>query len=271
MEMILVDWTRMGRTYCIAGLVSEGQGWRTVRPMPVASRGGAGRPRLWGVVDALLAGPPKPRPSQPPANIGWSSGQLGMLQRWDIVELVGPKQAEAEPPHVEDIWVQALYTTGKSVPLESRATILRETCVHEFKPYFGVPLEQTHTSAFLRPGTGERSLVTVIAPSYDLHFEASRREGADEADVRVRLKLPGVGVKLLPVKDHYLLCQAERAAGLDPAQLAKALRQAVDEMGNNVAVRLGLSRGFDAGRGERRCWLMADGFFPAEELPSTCR
>jgi len=72
MEMILVDWTRMGRTYCIAGLVSEGQGWRTVRPMPVASRGGSGRPRLWGVVDALLSDPPKPGPSQPPANVGWS-------------------------------------------------------------------------------------------------------------------------------------------------------------------------------------------------------
>jgi len=201
----------------------------------------------------------------------WSSGQLGKFERWDIVELVGPKQAEAEPPHIEDVWVQALYVTGKSVPLESRSTILRETCVHEFKPYFGVPLQQTHTSAYLRPGTGERSLVTAIMPSYEIHFEASRREGADEADVRVRLKLPGVGVKLLPVKDHYLLCQAERTAGLDPGQLAKALRLAVDEMGKTVAVRLGLSRGFDPGRGERRCWLMADGFFSAEELPSTCR
>ena len=271
MEMILVDWTRMGRTYCIAGLVSEGQGWRTVRPMPVASRGGSSRPRLWGVVDALLSGPPTPRPSQPPANIGWSSGQLGKFERWDIVELVGPKPVEAEPPHVEDVWVQALYTTGKSVPPESRSTILRETCVHEFKPYFGVPLMQTHTSAFLRPGMGERSLVTAIVPSHELFFEASLREGADEIDVRVRLKLPGVGVKLLPVKDHFLLCQAERTAGIDPVPLAKALRQAVDEMGKAVAVRLGLTRGFDTGRGERRCWLMADGFFSAEELPSTCR
>jgi hypothetical protein len=114
-------------------------------------------------------------------------------------------------------------------------------------------------------------LVTAIVASHELFFEASRREGADEIDVRVRLKLPGVGVKLLPVKDHYLLCQAERTAGFDPGQLAKALRQAVDEV-LSVLVQVPLrSRGFDSGRGERRCWLMADGFFSAEELPSTCR
>jgi hypothetical protein len=31
--MILLDWTRMGKTYCLAGVVVEGQFVRTVRPL----------------------------------------------------------------------------------------------------------------------------------------------------------------------------------------------------------------------------------------------
>ena len=33
MEMILLDWTRMGRSYCLAGAVTEGGHFRTVRPL----------------------------------------------------------------------------------------------------------------------------------------------------------------------------------------------------------------------------------------------
>lgn len=271
MEMILVDWTRMGKTFCIAGLVSEGQGWRTVRPMPVGVRVVSPRPGMWGIVDAVLAGPPKPARTEPPPNVGWFPDQLGNLRRWDTVELVGPKPVELEPPHTEDVLVHALRPTGRSVPVESRARILSGTCVQGFKPHFGVPLLHTRTSAYLKPGMGERSLITSIVPSHELFFEVSRREGAATVDARVRLKVPGVGVKLLPIKDHFLLCQAEQVAGTDPTRESKALRQAVEQMGRNIAVRLGLSRGFDTGRGERRCWLMADGFFSGEELPSRCR
>jgi hypothetical protein len=73
-------------------------------------------------------------------------------------------------------------------------------------------------------------------------------------------------VKELPVKDHFLLANAERNVGTDPAELAKFVTQEMGQGAKTVAIRLGLSRGFDVGRGERRCWLMADGFFPIEEI-----
>ena len=59
MEMILVDWTRMGKTFCVAGVVAEGPGWRTVRPLPAtgARAGTGGRGGLSGVLDTLLYGP----------------------------------------------------------------------------------------------------------------------------------------------------------------------------------------------------------------------
>lgn len=33
MDMILCDWTRMGRSYCLAGAVASGSGWTMVRPI----------------------------------------------------------------------------------------------------------------------------------------------------------------------------------------------------------------------------------------------
>jgi hypothetical protein len=33
MEMILVDWTRKGKSYCLADAVTERGGWRVVRPL----------------------------------------------------------------------------------------------------------------------------------------------------------------------------------------------------------------------------------------------
>jgi hypothetical protein len=45
------------------------------------------------------------------------------------------------------------------------------------------------------------------------------------------------------------------------------LTLAVEQMGEQVAVRLGLSRGFRSmpGRAESVCWLMADGFFSSND------
>jgi hypothetical protein len=135
-------------------------------------------------------------------------------------------------------------------------------------PHFGTPLLHTRTSAFLVPGIGERSLVTIEARSEFLFFQASKREGVDGVDVRVRIDVPGVGVKEIPVKDHLLLSKAEQEAGAEPIHLARCLRHAVVQMSDRVAVRLGLSRGYHGGRGQERCWLMADGFFPLDDSPT---
>jgi hypothetical protein len=260
MEFVLIDWTRMGKTFCVAGLVAEGGAWRTVRPMPVALRP---TPHIGVGTQKTESGslPSVPR------NVGWLPRQLELFARWDILELLDPQPAEVERPHTEDMWVRLLRPTGRSIATERRAALLREMCTQAASPRFGAQLLTTAMSAYLKPGSGDRSLTTIILPSGEISFEASARGGATDVDVRARLNLPGLGTKLVPVKDHHLLRHGELSA-TDPAGLARVLRETVAAMGPSVAVRLGLSRGFVSGHGEPRCWLMADGFFPAEDISS---
>jgi hypothetical protein len=71
-----------------------------------------------------------------------------------------------------------------------------------------------------------------------------------------------MGERLLMVKDHHLLSRAESTTN-DPSGQITFLNRAIQAMGSQVAVRLGLSRPFQsgAGQGAAVCWLMADGFF----------
>jgi hypothetical protein len=82
------------------------------------------------------------------------------------------------------------------------------------------------------------------------------------ADFRVSMPLPDFGERWLPVKDHQLLarfCQGST----NVAEQIEMLGRAVRDMGEQVAVRLGLSRSYQAPgeQGPTVCWLMADGFF----------
>src|SRR5262249_3586324 len=108
------------------------------------------------------------------------------------------------------------------------------------------------------------SLVTFLVPRQQITFSVCQREGALDPDYRVSLGVPGLKGRTLPVKDHFLLLQAE-TAGDDPAKCKQALETAIGQMGDTVAVRLGVSRSFapqeGAGRTSGLCWLMADGFF----------
>ena len=241
MQMIVVDWTRMGRAFCLAGVVQEGDGFRTVRPLPVPGQAATVR------------------------NLGWVAENLKGLRRWDVVELLVPKKAEAQPPHTEDVWVLGLRGIQKSAPPELRRAILTATVSWGLAAHFGAPLVRTSTSAFLKPGQGTRSLATAIVPTANLAFQAALREGQEAADMRVALLVPGLGTKRLPVKDHALLSACEGPAQDSLERFGERLTERVRSMGRQVAVRLGLSRGFDSGRGEPRCWLMADGFFSAED------
>src|SRR5262245_4470492 len=195
MEMILLDWTRMGKTFCIAGLIPDGSGLRAVRPMPSGTYAGGVSANLHGPASTSRVSASASSPTIPPRNLGWFGAQLGAFHRWDVVSLIGESPAEIERPHTEDVWVNKLRSTGRTVPSEQRSAILRSTVVQGYRPHFGIPLLNTRTSAYLKPGIGERSLVTIVAPAHELFFEASKREGAADVDVRVRLKVPGVGVK----------------------------------------------------------------------------
>jgi hypothetical protein len=179
--------------------------------------------------------------------------------RWEVFELVGLQEAECQPPHVEDRWVQGLRSKRRLASVPERQKILAATTVSN--NLFGTRLKATRSAAFAEPGTGERSLTTLIVPAKEITFAGSWRSGSPEADVRVRLPIPEVDEGWLAVKDHHLLQRTSPADNKIETHLT-ALTTAVQGMGEQVAVRLGLSRGFDAaGQGPGRCWLMADGFF----------
>jgi hypothetical protein len=244
--MILLDWTRMGKTYCIAGVIVEDLDLRIVRPLRVDFR------------DA------------PVRNVGWSPYLLDCHVRWEIFELVGPAPAPPQPPHLEDVWVRSLRPRRALASAAQRRTILAATAAATTRSLFGEGLTATRTGAHLTPGVGQRSLATVLVPARTVSFSASWRDGAAEPDFRVQLPVPGLGERLLAVKDHHLLLRA-REAGADLDRQTALLDRFVHGLGDQVAVRLGLSRPFqhtDGQSGEAACWLMADGFFSLSDPQS---
>src|SRR5262245_1903746 len=101
MEMVLVDWTRMGRVYCLAGAVADRGGWKLVRPLQTKYR------------------------DSPVRNGGWSPYLLdGRHCRWEVFELVGPEPAEPQPPHLEDLWVAAMRSLRRTATPAQRRAIL---------------------------------------------------------------------------------------------------------------------------------------------------
>src|SRR5262245_42774582 len=230
--MILLDWTRMGHVYCLAGAVRENGGDRLVRPLLSKNRTAAVR------------------------NTGWSPYLFDGRRRWEAFELIGPEPATPEPPHVEDVWVRALRPLNGPAGVAQRYDILTATMTPPGRDPFGAPLTFTRAGAFLPPGVGCRSLATVAVPATSCHFCLATREGAAAPDVRVRIDVPALEGRQLMVKDHHLLSAAERASP-DPTGRPQAMEKAVAGMGGTVAVRLGLSRTDDG----QQCWLMADGFF----------
>jgi hypothetical protein len=245
MDLILLDWTRMGRAYCLAGVVVEGNFVRTVRPLLLALR------------DA------------PVRNVGWPREFMDGHQRWEVFELVGPQPADPEPPHLEDTWVRTMLPRGYSVPPEQRRAILRGLAAKPAEVLFGTPLLTTRASAYLQPGSGQRSLATLIVPSVQVAFSASQRQGTPEADVRVSIGVLPLANRPLPLKDHHLLLRAEQEAE-HLSGLAQSLTRMVRAMGPQVAIRLGVSRPFQANaqRGPGLCWLMVDGIFSLSDPQS---
>jgi hypothetical protein len=236
--MILLDWTRMGGAYCLAGVVVERGEYRVVRPLLARHR------------------------HVPVRNVGWSPFLLDGHARWEVFELVEPLPAPPEPPHIEDLWVRTLKPRHRSIPPGQRRELLAATAAIPGSPVFGTPLTLTLGSAYLEPGTGCRSLATLTVPAAGLCFSASQREGVAHLDVRVALQIPPLKSRALPLKDHHLLGRAEQSSATPEGQV-KALNLAVRQMGERVAVRLGLSRAFEPTtcRGRGKCWLMVDGLF----------
>src|SRR5262249_20752177 len=186
----------------------------------------------------------------------------GGRRRWARLKLLHSEAASPHPPPAEDTWVRPLRPRRRLASADVRRRILQATARPPDLALFGVPWQLTRASAYLLPATGERSLATVIVAAQGIRFSGWNRDGQGETDIRVRLPLPGFAEQRLPVKDHHLLLRVEKSAG-DLASRLRALDAAIQEMGDQVAVRLGLSRPFaaKADGSDAFCWVMADGFF----------
>jgi hypothetical protein len=227
----------MGKAFCLAGAVLQKGSCRIVRPLLRQNR------------------------NAPVRNVGWPAYLLQSRGRWEIFDLIGAEPTEPQPPNLEDIWVQALRPRNRSASPEQRRAILEATTVKPQDSLFGAPLLTTRMSAYLPPATGRQSLATVVLPANEISFSFSRREGAPEPDIRVMIEVPPMGERFLIVKDHHLLARAEQAMS-EPGRQIAFLNQAVQQLGDRVAVRLGLSRPFQGdSQKPAMCWLMADGFF----------
>src|SRR5438128_20181 len=137
MDMILLDWTRMGNSFCLAGGVAEDQGFRVVRPLLASGRGA------------------------PVRNLGWPRRSLQGHARWEVFELLDPRPATPQPPHLEDLWVRAMRARHRSAAPEIRRALLSATEGEPREPVFGVRLDRTRSAMRLQPGLGSRSLATV--------------------------------------------------------------------------------------------------------------
>src|SRR5262249_15514018 len=163
--MILLDWTRMGRSYCLAGVVVQDGQYRVVRPLQARDR------------------------EAPVRNIGWSPYLMDGHARWEVFELISPEPAPGPRPHLEDMWVRSLQPRPVPASPAQRRAILEATRVTGDRPLFGHPLQHKRALAYLPPGTGVRSLVTIVVPGSNLRFSAAWRQGTPEPDYRVTVPL----------------------------------------------------------------------------------
>lgn len=242
MEMILCDWTRMGRAYCLAGAVATKDGWTFVRPILHNKSG------------------------DPVRNVGWSPYLLDGHCRWELFELVGVHAPPRQPPHVEDVWVRALRPLKRSATAAQRRSILEAGRRPADEPLFGTPYQPLHSAVSCAPGGGDRSLSTLIVERRGLKFSSTTWEGRVAPTYRVSLELPGLGVRSLAIVDHFLLTAAE-LAGTDVDVRKRELERIVVQMGEHLVVRIGLTRPFASQGGTQAavCWLMADGFFSLDD------
>jgi hypothetical protein len=244
MEMILCDWTRMGHAYCLTGAVNSGDGWTIVRPL-LHRRGG----------DMVR-------------NVGWSPFLFDGHARWEVFDLVGVTSPPREPPHVEDVWIREMRSLKRMAAPVQRREILQAGIRPADIPLFGQSFSVGRETAWIDTGKGDRSLATMLVERGSLRFSGIQREGRAGPDYRVTLDVPGLGERCLAVVDHFLLRAAE-LAGTEMSSQVREMERIVGQMGERIAVRLGLTRPF-APQGNtqpaaRVCWLMADSFFSMDD------
>lgn len=263
MSFVLLDWTRMGRGYCLAGAVLGGTAVQIVRPLSVRRQRAGGGPG--GVISLIRSFFVRDLPPEGDRMVSWPAFLMAGRSRWEVFDLVSPRPATSHGPHLEDTWVRGLRPWHRLATPEQRRTILKATAAPTAEALFGAPLRFAGSRTFVLPGEGERSLSTLLAPVGQIRFRTGQRsQESKQTSIRVDLPLADLELRTLPVTDHHLLSWAEQQAPRAGDQV-DALNGVVRQMGETVAVRLGLSRPFASEGKPPVCWLMANGFFSLAE------
>jgi Transposase DDE domain len=185
MEMILLDWTRMGTTYCVAGAITQNGQMRVVRPLWVRHR------------------------QSPVRNVGWTPFVMDGHSRWEIFELVGPEPAVSQPPHSEDVWVRDLKPTRRLATGDQRRAVGED-------PYQPKKSDGPGVGAWRqRMGTETaKETYKLRAATAEWVNAGARQRGMVQATVRGRQKV--LAVALLQALVHNL----RRTVALRAAQTA---------------------------------------------------
>jgi hypothetical protein len=125
MEMILLDWTRMGRSYCLAGVVAETGGLRTVRSLLAVFR------------DA------------PVGNVGWSPFLIDGHQALGGLR-AGRSRGRSGPAAAPGRRLGALAAAAAALGASGTAAARPGECI------FGTPLITTRASAYPRSEPRQR-------------------------------------------------------------------------------------------------------------------
>jgi hypothetical protein len=201
-------------------------------------------------------------------NVGWSPYLLEGHARWEMFDLVGLTSPPREPPHVEDVWVREMRPLRRMATPAQRREILEAGMRPPDVPLFGQPFSVSRATAWIEAGTGDGSLTTIVVERGALTFSGVQRQGRAGPDYRVTLDVPGLGSRSLAVVDHFLLKAAE-LAGDEMSSRVREMERIAGQMGERIAVRLGLTRPFapqgDNQPAARVCWLMADSFFSMDD------
>jgi hypothetical protein len=105
MSFVLLDWTRMGKGYCLAGAVFDGTEARVIRPLSIHHQRAAGGP---GVISLIRSFFVRSRPAEGDRTVAWPAFLMAGRSRWEVFDLVLSRPATPRAPHLEDTWVRGL-------------------------------------------------------------------------------------------------------------------------------------------------------------------
>jgi len=191
------------------------------------------------------------RLSDPQPTDEWIRSVDGLVPG-DVVLLDWRPIRGAVPPHTEDaVWDRSTFAKHARLPETDLVNLLSASAFASVRAAFGAPwFPGSGGNAAFQPGTGERSLASVMARSVKAypHFEGIKVDFVDSQDSWTRVRLED-----LVVRHHQRKCST------CSSQLSLLLGKEFE--GERAILGLGLARQFQAGGHPSACWMQVNHIF----------